>query len=255
MLTEQDKLKIVLKSMSKKRYKAALKELNNIPLFKADGNYPLSLDVRAVMANEGSIGLAKLLRDTFRFDLTDPNVKDTPSRVASMWVNELMVGRYTDKPRLEAFPVEEKHLSKHSIEMLHEDASVLEYDGIIIKKIDVRSLCSHHLMPFFSDGKKSFALVAYIPTTKFLGISKIQRLSNWYGARPSLQEQLTWSIYKEMCDTLGTDDVFVIMKNITHTCETLRGAKTEDGSTTTMFYGGKFKDIKKRNEVINLAAD
>jgi GTP cyclohydrolase I len=253
MLTEQDKFKTILKGMSKKRYKEALKELHSIPLFKADGNYPMSPEVRAVMAHEGSLGLSNLLRDTYRFDLTDPNFKDTPNRVASMWANELMVGRYTDKPRLEAFPVEEKHLSKHAMEMMHEDVTVLEYDGVIVKKIDVRSLCSHHLMPFFSEGLHSFALVAYIPTTKFLGISKIQRLANWYGARPSLQEQLTWSVYKEMSDTLGTDDVFVIMKNVTHTCETLRGAKTEDGSTTTMFYGGKFKDINKRNEVIALA--
>lgn len=243
MLTVQDIHKRILKKMSKKKYNTTLKNLKQITPFSVDGNYPLTDEERSVMTNEVKFHLNKIF-EILKFDETDPNIIDTPSRVASMWVNEMMVGRYMEKPRLEAFPVEEKQL-KANLE------GVIEYNGMLIKKIDILSLCSHHLMPFYTDGENSYALVAYKPRDKYLGISKIQRLAFWLGARPQLQEQLTFNLYKEMADTLGSQDIFVILKNLTHTCETLRGAKTECGSTTSLFYGGIFNDATLRKEVVD----
>jgi GTP cyclohydrolase I len=246
MLTVQDIIKKIYNKLTKKRKKEIAKELEAIKAYNVDENYPLTDDQRAVITFE----IKNLFEDIFKkllFKLDDPNFIDTPSRVASMWVNELMVGRFLEKPRLEAFPVEEKHLYTNEIY-----GQVNSYNGIIVKKIDIRSLCSHHLMPFFTDGDNSYALVAYKPTTHYLGISKIQRLAHWLGARPQLQEQLTKNLFDEMTTTLKNDDVFVLLKNLTHTCETLRGAKTECGSTTSFYYGGVFHDSLLRKEVEDL---
>lgn len=251
MLTSQDISKRIYAKMSKKDIKLAQKKLKELIPFRANGNSVLSDEERAVLTFDIREDLIKIFQK-LKFDLEDPNFMDTPSRVASMWVNELMVGRFMKKPRIEKFPVEEHNLARVDLSTINGDAVM--YNGMIVKKIDIRSLCSHHLMPFFTEGDDSYALVAYIPTSHFLGISKIQRLAHWLGAAPQLQEQLTFNIYKEMTDVLGTENVYVLLKNLTHTCETLRGAKTECGSTTTHFYGGVFKDGTKRMEAVSLVA-
>ena len=251
MLTSQDISKRIYAKMSKKDIKLAQKKLKEVIPFRANGNSVLSDEERAVLTFDIREDLIKIFQK-LKFDLEDPNFMDTPNRVASMWVNELMVGRFMKKPRIEKFPVEEHNLTRVDLSTINGDAVM--YNGMIVKKIDIRSLCSHHLMPFFTEGDDSYALVAYIPTSHFLGISKIQRLAHWLGAAPQLQEQLTFNIYKEMTDVLGTENVYVLLKNLTHTCETLRGAKTECGSTTTHFYGGVFRDGTKRMEAVNLVA-
>ena len=251
MLTSQDISKRIYAKMSKKDIKLAQKKLKEVIPFRANGNSVLSDEERAVLTFDIREDLIKIFQK-LKFDLEDPNFMDTPNRVASMWVNELMVGRFMKKPRIEKFPVEEHNLARVDLSTINGDAVM--YNGMIVKKIDIRSLCSHHLMPFFTEGDDSYALVAYIPTSHFLGISKIQRLAHWLGAAPQLQEQLTFNIYKEMTDVLGTENVYVLLKNLTHTCETLRGAKTECGSTTTHFYGGVFRDGTKRMEAVNLVA-
>lgn len=251
MLTSQDISKRIYAKMSKKDIKLAQKKLKELIPFRANGNSVLSDEERAVLTFDIREDLIKIFQK-LKFDLEDPNFMDTPSRVASMWVNELMVGRFMKKPRIEKFPVEEHNLARVDLSTINGDAVM--YNGMIVKKIDIRSLCSHHLMPFFTEGDDSYALVAYIPTSHFLGISKIQRLAHWLGAAPQLQEQLTFNIYKEMTDVLGTENVYVLLKNLTHTCETLRGAKTECGSTTTHFYGGVFQDGTKRMEAVSLVA-
>lgn len=250
MLTSQDVSKRVLANMSKKKIKETKAKLKGIQPFNANGNVELTEEERAVLMDEIKPHLIAIF-EKLKFNLEDPNFMDTPNRVASMWVNELMVGRFMKKPRIEKFPVE--HDDEIPVELMSEIiGDAVMYDGMIVKKIDIRSLCSHHLMPFFTEGDDSYALVAYIPTTHFLGISKIQRLAHWLGAAPQLQEQLTKNIYKEMTRVLGTQNVYVLLKNLTHTCETLRGAKTECGSTTTHFYGGSFRDINKRQEAVSL---
>lgn len=249
MLTSQDVSKRVLANMTKKKIKETKANLKKIQPFNANGNVELTEEERAVLMDDIKPHLIAIF-EKLKFNLEDPNFMDTPNRVASMWVNELMVGRFMKKPRIEKFPVEHDEVPVELMSEIIGDAVM--YDGMIVKKIDIRSLCSHHLMPFFTEGDDSYALVAYIPTTHFLGISKIQRLAHWLGAAPQLQEQLTKNIYNEMTRVLGTQNVYVLLKNLTHTCETLRGAKTECGSTTTHFYGGTFRDINKRQEAVSL---
>jgi GTP cyclohydrolase I len=247
MLTSQDISKYILSKMTKKDVKIAKANIKKIEPYKTNGNHVLTEEERAIIMEDIKQDFINIFKKMM-FDLNDPNFLDTPNRVASMWVNELMVGRYMKKPRIEKFPVEQSKKAK--LIDINEDAIFM--NGMIVKKIDIRSLCSHHLMPFFTEGENSYALVAYIPTTHYLGISKIQRLANWLGAAPQLQEQLTQSIFDEITDVLGTDNVYVLLKNLTHTCETLRGVKSECGSTTTQIYGGVFEDINKRTEASNL---
>lgn len=251
MLTTQDLYKKTLANIIPDEYESIKNNFySEIPSFLANHNHAMSDNQRAVMTNEVSIKLQEIF-DIMKLDFrNDPNLKDTPHRIASMWTNELMIGRYIQKPRLEAFPREDEN--EYSLRELGEDSIYInDMNTIVIKKIDIRSLCSHHFMPFFTEGENSYGVVAYIPTDKYLGISKIQRLANWLGARPQLQENLTNQIHTEMCNALGSNNVFVYLKNLTHTCETLRGAKTECGSTTTARFSGIFNDNKYRKEVIS----
>ena len=245
MLTKQDITKDILKNMSDDQINDSRRDLDQIASFSGHENVPMTLESRAVMALDVSEKMKEIF-DIMKLDhKNDPNLKDTPMRVASMWVNELMVGRYQNKPRIESFPLQ----FGSDIGGVLIDDSPMEPGMMITKKVDIRSLCSHHLMPFFNnDG--DYGLIAYKPTDKLLGISKLQRLVNWYGSRPQLQEQLTYQIYKEVCDTISSKDVLVIMQNIEHTCESLRGVESVCGRTSTVQYGGCFEDAALRREVI-----
>ena len=246
MLTKQDITKATLREMSDDQINDTRRDLEKVKPFSGHENHGMSHAERAVMA----LDVSKKMQDIFdimKLDYkNDPNLKDTPMRVASMWVNELMVGRYQNKPRMESFP-----LQFGGDEGMLIDDSPLETGMMITKKVDIRSLCSHHLMPFFDQDENAYAIISYVPTDKLLGISKLQRLVNWYGSRPQLQEQLTYQIYKEVCDTIGTHNVMVSMQNITHTCESLRGVESACGRTSTMQFGGVYNDSSLRREVIS----
>ena len=244
MLTKQDETKKILNELSGPSYDKIADDLKKIPSFAGHENVAMDAEMRAVMANQVSQHM-KSIFDIMKLDYNkDPNLKDTPMRVASMWVNELMIGRYQNKPRMESFPLQFGGSDGVLI-----DDEPLETGMMITKKVDIRSLCSHHLMPFFNN-EDGYGLIAYKPTNKLLGISKLQRLVNWYGSRPQLQEQLTYQIYKEVCDTIGSNDVLVVMENIEHTCESLRGVESVCGRTNTIQFGGAFEDASLRREVI-----
>jgi len=248
MLTEQDKTKKILRELSDDQKNDIKRDLLKIDPFAGHENTYMNSTMRAVMAEQVSEHMQSIF-DIMKLDYkTDPNLKDTPMRVASMWVNELMVGRYQNKPRMESFPLQ--FGGENGV--LIDDAPV-ETGMLITKKVDIRSLCSHHLMPFFDQEDNAYALISYKPTSKLLGISKLQRLVNWYGSRPQLQEQLTYQIYKEIVDTIGSDNVMVSMQNITHTCESLRGVESACGRTSTLQYGGCFEESSLRQEVIQQA--
>lgn len=261
--TEQDNIKSILENASKKEISKARKELDAIEPFVGHGNKPMSDLARALMTQDAAENVKKLFK-TLKIDFAnDPNMKDTPFRYANMLANELMVGRYTEPPRMEAFPSDIK-VRKSQGELL------------VVKHVDIKSLCSHHLMPFFStNDENSIGIIAYIPNPKIgdkfvngddidwdrveedsfnkdlLGISKLQRVALWEGARPSLQENLTTFLFERVCKILDTKDVFIKLQHITHTCETIRGVKTNCGSTTTSISGGKFKtDASLRREVL-----
>lgn len=244
MKTKQDEVKHLLKNMSVEERKDAEYKLVQLNSYSGHENVHVPVHVRAVMTEQVSEKMKEIF-DIMKLDYkVDPNLKDTPMRVASMWINELMIGRYQEKPRMESFPLQFGGENGVLIDDKHFDAGM-----IITKKVDIRSLCSHHLMPFFN-GDDGYGLIAYKPTDKLLGISKLQRLVKWYGSRPQLQEQLTYQIYKEVCDTIGTNDVLVIMQNIEHTCESLRGVESVCGRTNTVQFGGVFNEPALRREVI-----
>lgn len=178
-----------------------------------------------------------------KIDLNDPNVggdKGTPYRVAKMYCgahlnddSELLSGRWANKPNMTSFPNESKQCFP------------------ITKKVDILSVCSHHVAPFstmFRDD--AYAIISYIPDKQVLGISKLQRIVDWVARRGHLQEELTVKIYKEVSKAAGTDSVYVRLSGLVHTCESLRGTQSKDGAFTSEHYGGEFKKFELRKEVL-----
>ncbi len=160
-------------------------------------------------------------------DLTDDSLKGTPRRVAKMYVQEIFSGLDPkNKPDVKLF--ENKY--KYS-EMLVE------------KDITFFSNCEHHFVPIY--GK---AHVAYISNGHVIGLSKINRIVQYFAKRPQVQERLTMQIGNELKEILGTDDVAVII-DAHHMCVSSRGIQDVSSATVTSFYSGKFEsDEHTRNE-------
>lgn len=163
-------------------------------------------------------------------DLTDDSLAGTPHRVAKMYVNEIFKGLNPEnRPATKLF--ENKY----------------EFNQILLEKdITFYSNCEHHFVPFF--GK---AHVAYIPEKNVIGLSKINRLVKYYAQRPQVQERLTQQIAKDLQDCLGTESVAVII-DAKHLCVASRGVEDNTSSTTTVFYGGKFKNEDTKKELLSL---
>jgi len=163
----------------------------------------------------------------------------TPGRIAKVWCGydthddrELGSGRFSVPVRLAKFP----NTQKTNIP--------------ITKKIDLISNCSHHFITFSSIRKPdSYAVISYIPDKFVLGISKLQRLTNYIAQRFWLQEDLTKALYDEISKAAETEDVFVGLYEIIHGCETDRGAMGKDGGFTSEYYGGAFLDANLREQV------
>ena len=245
MLTEQDKTKKALREMNETELKIVRNGLYGIEPYAGHENEPIDEKGRAIMALDASEKFKEIF-DILKLDYeNDPNLKDTPMRIASMWVNELLIGRYQREPRMESFP-----LQFGTEDGILVDDEPFDPGMLISKKVDIDSMCSHHFMPFMDLDDNAYAIIAYKPTDKLLGISKLQRIVNYYGRRPQLQEQLTYQIYKHVCDTIGSNNVMVSFHNITHTCESIRGVESECGRTSTMQFGGIFQDSALRREMI-----
>ncbi|GAA0878614.1 GTP cyclohydrolase I FolE [Algoriphagus jejuensis] len=162
-------------------------------------------------------------------DLTDDSLKGTPHRVAKMYVKEVFSGLDPkNKPIAKLF--ENKY----------------KYNEMLVEKnITFFSHCEHHFVPIH--GK---AHVAYISNGNVIGLSKINRIVQYFSQRPQVQERLTMQIGNELKEALGTDDVAVIM-DADHMCVSSRGVKDTTSSTLTSFYSGKFeKDEQTRIEFI-----
>jgi len=185
--------------------------------------------------------------NTLKIDNNDPNVDSdifngnigTAGRIIKMWCGantqddrELLGGRFHRPVRLAKFPDTNKN------------------DIPIVKEVDLTAVCSHHLAPFSTKfSNKAKVIVAYIPNEFVLGISKLQRVVRYVAQRGWLQEDLTRAIYDEISKVAETDDVYVRLENIKHSCEFLRGALTDSNGFTTECYGGKFNDEKYLNAV------
>ena len=171
---------------------------------------------------------AKIM-ETMGLDLTDDSLKGTPERVAKMYIDEIFSGlNPANKPKIALF--ENKY--KYS-EMLVE------------KNISFYSNCEHHFVPIF--GK---AHVAYISNGKVIGLSKLNRIVQYFSKRPQVQERLTIQIADELKRVLGTDDVAVFI-DAKHLCVSSRGIKDDTSSTVTVYYGGAFQNESTRNEFLN----
>jgi len=173
-------------------------------------------------------GHFRAIMETLGLDLTDDSLKGTPRRVAKMYVKEIFQGLNPEnKPAIALFDNKYKYN-----EMLVE------------KNISFYSNCEHHFVPII--GK---AHVAYISNGKVIGLSKLNRLVEFFAKRPQVQERLTMQIGKELQKDLGTEDVAIVI-DAKHLCVASRGVEDDTSSTITAFYGGKFKEEKTKEEFL-----
>ena len=162
-------------------------------------------------------------------DLTDDSLKGTPLRVAKMYVNEAFGGL---NPENKPIPSTFDNKYKYG-EMLVE------------KNITLYSTCEHHLLPIIG-----LAHVAYVSNGTVVGLSKINRVVNYYPKRPQVQERLTIQVVKELQKILNTDDVACVI-DAKHLCVNSRGINDISSSTVTAEFGGKFKDLKFRRDFLD----
>ena len=162
-------------------------------------------------------------------DLSDESLKDTPKRVAKMYVKEIFSGLNPEnKPQPTLF--ENKFNFR---EMLIE------------RNITIYSYCEHHFVPII--GK---AHIAYLPGKFVIGLSKLNRIAQYFAKRPQVQERLTIQIANELKEVLQTEDVAVLIE-ADHLCVASRGVSDINSSTVTSSFHGKFLNTEIRNEFLN----
>ena len=171
----------------------------------------------------------KNILDTLGLDLTDDSLKGTPLRVAKMFVNEVFSGLHPKrKPKASTF--ENKY----------------KYGEMLVEKnITVYSTCEHHLLPIV--GK---AHVAYISNGTVVGLSKMNRIVDYFAKRPQVQERMTMQIVHELQNVLGTPDVACVV-DAKHLCVNSRGIRDIESSTVTSEFGGAFKQKDIRREFLD----
>jgi GTP cyclohydrolase I len=168
------------------------------------------------------------IMNTLGLDLNDGSLKDTPHRVAKMYVKEIFRGLNPDnRPTATLFD------NKYSYKQM-----------LVEKNISLYSTCEHHFVPIV--GKVH---VAYMPKDKVIGLSKINRIVQYYSQQPQVQERLTMQIASELSSVLGTEDVAVII-DAAHLCVSARGIRDINSSTVTAEYRGKFVDASRKEELL-----
>jgi GTP cyclohydrolase IA len=183
---------------------------------------PINYDVYNSKSAEAKIkAITKHMKASLEimgFDLTNDSVQDTPARVAKMWVSETMSGLdYKNFPKVMTF---ENKFNSSSM--------------VIERNVQSMSLCSHHIVTI--DG---IAHVAYIPNKKIIGLSKINRIVDYFSRRPQEAERLTLQIYHALEYILETEDVAVFLNGV-HYCVKSRGVSDSNSSTSTVKLGGLF---------------
>jgi len=171
----------------------------------------------------------KNILHTLGMDLNDDSLKGTPLRVAKMYVKEIFGGLHPEKrPKLSTF-----------------DNNYKYGEMLVEKNITVYSTCEHHLLPIVGR-----AHVAYISDGNVIGLSKMNRIVDYYAKRPQVQERLTMQVVQALQEALGTDDVACII-DAKHLCVNSRGIRDIASSTVTSEFGGKFKDEAVKREFID----
>ena len=200
-------------------------------LFDANGNMPLSEDERKLMVERLEVKLEEVL-DILRIDRNDPNSTNTPHRVAKMYVNELMIGRYTAPPNLTVFP------NRKEVNEL-----------IISKGIPVMSMCSHHWQTISGE-----CAIGYIPDKKVIGLSKLSRITEWFARRGQIQEELGEQIADYLEDLLQPKALGVVIKS-RHYCMIARGVRGDEEKSlmiTSVMRGYLLKEMNLRQEFLRL---
>lgn len=169
------------------------------------------------------------IMDVMGLDLTDDSLQGTPKRVAKMYIDEIFSGLDpANKPKVALFD------------------NKYQYNQMLVEKdITFYSNCEHHFVPII--GK---AHVAYISSGKVIGLSKLNRIVQYFAKRPQVQERLTNQIGLELQAILDTEDVAVII-DAKHLCVSSRGIKDDTSATVTSFYGGQFNTPEKIQELYN----
>ncbi|MFD1162091.1 GTP cyclohydrolase I FolE [Hwangdonia seohaensis] len=210
-----------MKINGKGMYKTEVLSSNSIQELHQNTTYQEKLE--AIEYHFGKI------METLGLNLDNPSLKDTPKRVAKMYINEIFRG------------LDENNFPKISF---FENASGYR-EMVVVDNIAVHSYCEHHFVPFF--GK---AAVAYIPKDRVIGLSKINRIVQFYASKPQIQEKLTVEIGQKLKDLLKTDDLAIYIE-ANHLCIASRGIKDRDSITKTTFFSGKFSKDKEKSRFIN----
>lgn len=206
-----------------------LEDSTKVTSLPAEIETPLKDDAFAITDEEKMSIIADHFRsimDTLGLDLTDDSLQDTPRRVAKMFVKEIFSGLNPEaKPSISLFD------NKYGYRQM-----------LVERDIKVHSFCEHHFLPIY--GK---AHVAYMANGKVIGLSKLNRIVEYYARRPQVQERLTIQIAEELKRALGTEDVAVVIEAY-HMCVQARGIQHEASITTTSELSGKFLNENIRRE-------
>lgn len=169
------------------------------------------------------------IMDTLGLDLEDDSLRGTPHRVSKMFVKEIFSGLHPDrKPSTSTF--ENKY----------------QYGEMLVEKnIVVYSTCEHHFLPIVGR-----AHVSYISNGRVIGLSKMNRIVDYYAKRPQVQERMTKQIVKALQDALGTDDVACVI-DAKHLCVNSRGIRDIESSTVTAEFGGQFKKDQVKRDFLD----
>lgn len=199
-------------------------------LKKANENEAISFEEQTNRMETAAEHYGKFL-EALGFDYkADPQTVETPHRVAKAWIEDLVKGSMNEAPNITVFPNEEN------------------YDGIVIQTgIKVNSMCAHHNLPFYG-----YAAVAYLPTKNVIGLSKLNRIVDWFSRRPQMQESLTAQIHKYLSEKLECEHVAVSISGH-HLCCGMRGVQHPDSIMTTNKFSGRFleSDNLVREEFMN----
>ena len=176
------------------------------------------------------------LLETLGYDYTnDPNMKDTPRRFVKVLMKEIARGTYVEAPKVTVFENQNN------------------YGGIVFEgNISVKSLCSHHLAFI-----RGYCHVAYIPGDKVIGLSKLNRIVDWFARRPQLQEQMTMQIHDYLDKVLEGNKGVAVLIEAEHTCVSMRGVEDQNSKTSTCQLSGAFMDNKDkaRDEFYQMVAN
>ena len=193
---------------------------------------PLRADAFDISDEEKINKIQESVKDilhTLGMDLTDDSLQGTPKRVAKAFVNEIFMGlNPKNKPSASTFE------------------NNYNYGEMLVEKnIVVYSTCEHHLLPIVGR-----AHVAYISDGKVIGLSKMNRIVDYFSKRPQVQERLTMQVVQAMQEALGTQDVACVI-DAKHLCVNSRGIKDIESSTVTAEFGGKFKEKDTKREFLD----